>query len=426
MGSRIFLTVFTVVCLLMFSPTLLWGDNALVLPKGVSSLSANYYHYFDITQVYNSDGDAEDIGAAYNRPLDSTVFTDLSALDPFVPDGTATLGDAVFDATKVFRWWEFQYSYGISDKVSIGVLVPFNISEQNVDAYIDSTTADVGKNPLYTLAGFNPADPGTYPIIPVAFGGQPLTTEDVNALLGAGLDVDGDGEVLGPEPAGYGYDPIEDWSGSDLCDIEVLAKYKFYDEKPWRLAVTGGLRLPTGKEDDPDSLVDVASGDGQMDVIMRFHSDYVGLEKFFFNMTLEFDLQLPDKTTLRVPDDPSIPLTANREKVDRDLGDVVVLEFFGGYSLSREWSVGLKYEYARKFKDKVDGDLGLAYATLENGSDTTSHMGILSVGYSTIQAYLDGDASVPMDVGLAYRNRFAGENGVTKSEYISLSLGVYF
>jgi len=339
---------------------------------------------------------------------------------------TAALGDAVVDFTRIHRNWEFTYSYGLSDKVSFGILIPFNDVKNNVSAYLDTTTADVGRNPLYTLAGFNPADPATYPIIPVAFGGQPLSTADIMALLGPGLDVDNNGTVEGPEPVGYGLDPVEDWSGSDIGDIELVAKYKFYEKDNWRMAFSGGLKLPTGKTDDPDNLVDIASGDGQTDILLKLNTDYTGVEKLFLNATVKVSVQLPAKETLRVLDDPDVPLTANKEKVDRDLGDIVQMEMMGNYSISREWSVGLKYRFTRKFKDEVDGNLGYNYSALEDGTDTISHMGWLSIGYSTVKKYLDKEASVPFNVGMSYRNRFAGKNGVTNSEYISLSFGIYF
>ncbi len=219
-----------------FYPGMSFGDSAQVLPKGISSVGITFYNYFDITESYDSDGNAEDIAADYNRPLDSSVFTDLAGLDSFVPDGTATVGDAVVDFTRILRNWEFTYSYGLSDKVSIGILIPFNDVENNVNAYLDTTTADVGKNPGYTLAGFNIANPATYPVIPTGFGGQPLSTDDIMDLLGPGLDVDNNGTVEGPEPVGYGYDPVEDWSGSDIGDIDLVAKYKFYDKDKWRMA----------------------------------------------------------------------------------------------------------------------------------------------------------------------------------------------
>jgi hypothetical protein len=250
-----------------------------------------------------------------------------------------------------------------------------------------------------------------------------LTTQQVQDLLGAGLDADGNGSVDIP---GFGYDPVESWSDSSMGDIELLAKYKLYDKDNWRLAFTGGVRLPTGEVDDPDNLVDVPTGDGTTDLILRFHTDYTGVDKLFLNATIKYDIQLPDEETKRVPDDVNLPLTVNKEKVDRDLGDVLDLELLGNYSLSREWSVGLKYRYMAKGKDDVDGNQGFAYSSLEEETDFTSHMGYFLVGYSTVQKYLDENTGIPFNLSLAYRDRFAGTNNVTVSQYISLEFNLYF
>ena len=174
-----------------------------------------------------------------------------------------------------------------------------------------------------------------------------------------------------------------------------------YDEDDWRLALTGGVRLPTGEVDDPDNLTDIGFGDGTTDIILRFHTDYVGINKLFLNATLRYDIQLPDEENMRVPDDVNLPLTANKEKVDRDLGDVLELELMGNYSLTREWSVGLKYRYTSKNEDDVDGDMGFSYSSLEDETDFTSHMGIVMAGYSTVQKYLDKDTSVPFNLTLS-------------------------
>src|SRR3990167_9804387 len=49
------------------------AESAQVLPKGVSSASATYYHYFDITERYDPNGKVEDIDANYNANLQHGV-----------------------------------------------------------------------------------------------------------------------------------------------------------------------------------------------------------------------------------------------------------------------------------------------------------------------------------------------------------------
>jgi hypothetical protein len=395
----------TVFALIFFIPLFCHADSAQVLPKGVFSFDSTYYQY-------DPDGDVEDIDVDYNANLDSTVFPALAALDPFVPGGIASIGNSVVDFTLIYRWFEFAFSYGLTDKLSIGVLIPYNFSKNEVDAHLDPSTANVGKNvPANSLLPL---------IVP---GTVPLTDEDVQDLLGAGLDINGDGTIDIP---GFGYERVETWSDDGIGDIELLGKYQFYNKGAWRLAFTGGVRLPTGEIDDPDNLQDLAFGDDQTDIIFRFYFDYIGIEKLLLNATLRYDLQLPDEEERRVLDDVNQPLTINKEDVDRDLGDIIEIELLGNYSFTPQWSAGLKYRFTKKFEDDVDGDLGFVYSSLEKETDVTSHMAFVTVGYSTIQMYLDKKFSVPISASITYRNRFAGENNATKSQYISLNLAVFF
>ena len=395
-----------------------YADTADVLPKGVVSFDTTYYHYFDITKRYNPDGDSEDLAADYNGDLNSNVFPDLAALDTYV-GGNATIGKSVVDFTYFYRWFEFMFAYGITDKLTLGVLLPYNYTKNEVNARLDSSTANVGKNPIYGTGG----DPFGSPLIPIAYGGVPMNTKDVQNLLGRGLDVNGDGVIDIP---GYKYKKFKTWSDSLVGDIEVGAKYQLYNKDPWAFAFATGVRLPTGQEDDPDNLVDLAPGDGQTDILFRLFADYKGIKNLLLNATLYYDVQLPDKQTLRVPENVNRPITANKEDVDRNLGDIIELEMMGNYSFTPQVSTGIKYHYTKKFKDSVNGDKGLAYSSLEDETDSTSHMILLSLGYNTLQMYMDKKFPVPFYTNITYRNRFAGTNNVTKSQYLSLNLGFYF
>jgi len=409
--------IVTLIVAVLF-PCICYAESAEVLPKGVFSFDATYYHYFDIKKRYNPDGDSEDLAVDYNRNLNSNVFPDLAPLDPLV-GGEASIGRSVVKFEWIYRWFEFSLAYGITDKLSIGVLVPYNYSKNKVNARLDSSTANVGKNPLYGT----PGDPFGSPIIPIAFGGIPLIKEDVLQLLGRGLDVNGDSKIDIP---GFGYKRFETWSDSMLGDIEVSAKYQFYNKGDWRFAGTVGLRLPTGKEDDPDNLLDLTSGDGQTDILLRVHADYVGIKKLLLNTTIRYDIQLADKETLRVPDSVDQPITTNKEKVDRNLGDILEFDVMGNYSFTSEIFGGLQYRFAKKFKDSVSGHRHFAYSSLEEETDPTSHMIFATLGYSTVQKYLDKKFKVPFTSCITYRYRFAGTNNVTKSQYIALNLAVYF
>jgi hypothetical protein len=292
-----------------------------------------------------------------------------------------------------------------------------------VDARLESgpgSSANVGRNPR---AGA----PGQPPLIPIAAGGIPLTTDDVQQLLGPGL---------GGIP-GLGFKRFESQTNQGLGDIEAGFRYQYLRTADWRLAFTGAVRAPTGEADDPDDLADYALGAGAWALLFRLNQDYTisnlwgrrpagAPGELVLNGTVRYDLVLPDTETRRVPDDVNNPLTANKEKVDRDLGDKVELEVSGRYVLPRGFWLWALYRYGFKLEDQVSGDRGFAYESLEEETARTEHIGIAGVGYSTVSLYRAGAFPVPLNVILSYRNRFAGSNNAFRSQYIGLNLQVFF
>lgn len=391
--------------------------SARVLPQGVSLFDATFYHYFPIDKRYGPEGDSEDLAADFNTDLNSRVFPALSGLNRLV-GGNATLGQSVVDSTLTSRWSEFNLAYGLTNKLTLVLKVPYGYVKNEIRAGLDASQANVGRNPRFGT----PSDPFRSPLIPIAAGGIRLSDEDIQNLLGKGLDVNRDGVTDIP---GYGYERFETFSDNGIGDIELYAKYQFYDQKPWRLAVASGLRFPTGKVKDIDNLAALDFGDGQTDILFRFHADYGVNEHLQLNFTTRYDLQLPDRQTLRIPSSVDQPITRDIEDVDRNLGDVLGLDLIGLYQFTPEWSASLRYSFARKFQDDIDGTPGLAYSSLEQESESENQRVAVTLGYSTLRQYQDKIAKVPFYANLGYRNRFAGKNTVV-SQYISFNIGVLF
>jgi hypothetical protein len=406
--SMVFSTTF--VFLFILIPMVCFADTAEVLPKGIFYFDTIYYHYFTIIKRYNPDGNTEPLAIDLNTDLNSSVFSDLALLDPLV-GGSASIGRSVVDFSLHIKNFEFSLYYGITDKLSFGVMVPYYFLKNSVHASLNSSTANVGKNSfLNSLAPL--FVPGTVP----------LTTDDVQNLIGKGLDINGDGIT---DIKGFNFKRVETWADRGLGDIEITGKYQFFKNSNWRLACVGGVRLPTGQVDDPDNLVDIGFGDGQTDLLFRLHTDYIGIKNLLLNATIRYDLQLPDHELLRVPANVDQPVTANKETVKRNLGDVMEFELMGSYEFTKQFSGGLKYRYTKKFKDDVE-DNGRDIISLEDETNPTGQMFFITLGYSTVNMYLEKKFSIPFSVNLAYRNRFAGTNNFNKSQYISLDLTVFF
>lgn len=404
------------------------ADDASVLPQGVWRGSVDSKFYLPIDKRFGPDGDVEDDAVDFNRTLDSRVFPGLAPLDPLVP-GLPSLGrsEVSFEWQLIFA--DFALLYGVTDRLTVGVNIPYRYARNDVSARIDSSTANVGKNPRF-------GQPGQPAFIPIAAGGRPVTTEDIRALLGPGLDVNGDGLVDVP---GFGFKRFESFETHALGDMEIGARYQYLRTTDWRLAFTGGVRFPTGRQDDPDNLTDTPLGSGAYALLFRLNNDYIvsNLWKptpsggdapgdLVVNGTFRYDLNLPDKEVLRVPDDPNNPLTANREEVSRDTGDRFEFEASARYVLYPGLTASALYLYAFKLEDDISGTRGFAYRSLEEESDRTEHVFIVGLSYSTVAAYRAGAFPLPGTIALSYRNRFAGSNNVFKSQYVGLTLHVFF
>jgi hypothetical protein len=391
------------------------ADDAQVLPKGIFKGSLDGKFYWPVTKKFGPDGELEDLAVDYNnRILDKTAFPSLALVEAGfgMPPGSANIGRSLVSFEYQFTDLFLSLMYGVTDKLTVGFTLPYYWQRNLVKARLDSLNATVGKNAsLNTLAPIS--QPGTVP----------LTTQDVLALLGRGLDIDHDGIIDIP---GFGYKRFKTWSEKGIGDLEVGGRYQYFNNEAWRLAFTGGVRLPTGKMDDPDNLVDLDFGSGAYALLFRFHHDYTGIKNLVLNGSIEYDLILPQRTTLRIPDDVNLPLTANREKVRRNIGDLFGLKLSAEYTFLKGLSASLTYHFEGKLQDRVTGDRGFNYNSVEEETATRSHVCIVGLTYSTIPLFTEKKFPFPLSVTLSYRDRFAGKNNVLDTQYIHLTFQMFF
>lgn len=391
-------------CLLFLLGTtrISFAESAEVLPKGIFRTDIEYSYYFTIDTRFDPDGNEEDIAADYNTNLNSSVFPVLSLVESGfgMPPGSASLGDSVVDFKYHIDEVDLKFYYGLTDRLSVGVKIPYYWIKNDVNARLDNTNATVG---------INPSVPGG--VAPLSVPGTvKFTTNDVQNLLGQQ----------------FGYDRVESWSNNGVGDIEAGGRYQYLNTDNWRLAFIAGVRFPTGEEDDPDSLVDVAFGSGAYALLFRSNNDYLGIKNVILDATLEYDLVLPDHETVRVPDDVNRPLTTNKEIVDRDLGDKFRLKLSGTYEFYEGFRFYLFYSYAFQSKDKVSGDKGYHYESLEDETDWSYQEYKVGLTYSTIPMFRKKKFPLPLIMGIEYEDVFAGTNNFLKQQLLTFKLGVLF
>jgi hypothetical protein len=414
MRKRTVVTLFGAVVIGWLGCLLAYADTAEVLPKGRFDISVESKFYLPTKKRYNPDGDLEDIAVDFNSRLDSRVFPGLGQLEQALglPPGSASIGDSIVSFKYEFTDLLLRFSYGLTRRLSIGVVVPYYFQKTKVSATVDTSQATVGKNPF-----INSLAPLSVP------GTVPLTDDDVRALLSNGLDITGDGTI---EIPGFGYKRFESWSDEGFGDLEAGFRYQYFNNDLFRLAFTGGARFPTGAVDDPDNLVDFPFGDGAYALLFRSHNDIRPTQNLLLDFTFRYDLILPDKQTLRVLDDVNQPITANKTKVDRNIGDVFRFRPFVSYTVVKGFSLTGQYEYAFKLKDKVSGEGDFAFSSLEDETNWTSHIFWVGASYSTIPLFIEKKFPLPFIFSFAYRDRFAGSNNVLNTKFFSLELRGFF
>jgi len=389
------------------------AENSEVLPKGIWTASVNNYFYLPIYDKFNDKGDVVPIAEDYNAVLDSTVFTGLKDLEKIfgMPSGSAMVGRSDVTFHYQIYAFDFLFAYGITDRLSFGVKIPYWYQKNIVDASLDTRFATVGKNAaLGILAPLNV--PGTVP----------LTTQDVINLLGKGLDINGDGKI---DVRGYGYRRFGTWSDSGLSDMDAGFKFQYLTTKDWRLAAQGGVRFPTGQIDETDDLVDRGFGAGVWGSFFALNNDYVGIKDLTLDFTFRYYFLAPGEFTMRIPRTVHEPITANKATVELDYGDVFEFEVSAAYNLSEAWSLSAIYRYGFALQDQVSGPPKFSYRSLEDETDFEEHIGIVGLSYSTLPLYKAKKFPFPLSLSLSYRNRFAGRD-VLKSQYIGFGLSAYF
>ena len=429
MKTTLSLTIL-MMCVALF-PLNLLADDASVLPKGNFSLNLAYMHYLPWDERYDKDGHVEDAAVDYNAVLDSSVFPDLAMFDGFVP-GSPNLGKTVTSFDYDYERIDIRLAYGLTDKISVGIKVPFIRYKNKVKAELDTTEANLGKNNLF-LQGVLPEEYDSLPLLPLGTPGlpegtvTPLTSDDVQSLLGEGLAINGI-----PAIPGYGYDRFETWEEQGLGDIEAGLKYRYHQSDRWQLAVLGGIILPTGEGYDPDSLQAQQLGGDTYSLAFHSYNDYTAIRNLTLNGSLLYTLTLPHDDDRRIVRDPHEPLTDLVESVDIDPGDLIEIETSATYQFDENsalygTALQLLYNYTKGFKDDISGPgPDSTYAGLERESDGELQFITASIAYSTIPLFLKKEFSVPMDFSLSYRDKFAGTNGTFKTRYVQASMTVYF
>lgn len=228
-------------------------------------------------------------------------------------------------------------------------------------------------------------------------------------------------------------------------DVEVSAAVRILDGEVrdpdavaprFAYAVAGGFtaRLPTGTLDDPDAFLDLASGDGQLDlegrvdVALRLGSR-LGLRGEYRRGTQ----RSVDIVRRVAPHEALLPPAASARAVRWTPGAYSFFEVSPRLHLGEAAAFTLDFRRFRKGEDAFEllGDAGAGFGNVDVGAlarETEVTLSELAVGfrYSSLRLFRQGRVGTPAEVGLRYVRPLSGAGGRTpKATTLELSVSLF-
>jgi len=391
------------------SQTNVYAGDAKVLPEGrfrtqiISGFS-------QIGDQFNSEGKSVSLGSNYStqistqflslmQPEAAKAINQLKAAMPSLGDNIdiARLGldidSRIFTNVAVLE-------YGVTSRLSIGLIVPVVHAEVEVKAESDSTDQ------------FNQVmDAAPAPMKAALANLQAQTSvSNINRLMTSQL--------------GY-HSGLQSWNGTGLGDIELGLKYNYFKSHPLRMTFKTGVRLPTGRTDDPNNLFDVGFGDGQYDLGAYNYIDYDLLSNLYFTVEMGYVAQLSQNRSYRIPIADGVSVSPVQAQLRQNPGDYIEGGFETNYTLQKVFKLAAKYRYYHKFKDDYSSSANFDTSLLEKNTNESLHQAQLRLGYSNIARVKSGKDRFPYEVFGFYYHPIAGEN-IAKTFTGGIELKSYF
>ncbi|MBF0434806.1 MAG: transporter [Magnetococcales bacterium] len=358
-------TVVTLPALL--GPAIAWGLSAKLLPEGVTRLRV--YENVGSTDGWFSD-------SSDRQPLGQLGLDKLKAKG-IAPSTTNvyTIGNSAR-----YRLWrtDVTLDYGWTANLDVGVWLPYYSHTTRQSATLTQGAA-----------------------------WSALTAAQKASISGAASTLDS-----------------TDPTNSDFGDVFVGFKHRVYglNNDPFRFALGGGFRAPTGHVANPLDANDVATGDGQWDVTLATWTDFQVNDRFFINFLTRHDYGLADYRDAVFPTNAS---QAGRMRFQP--GITHHLEWAPQYQFPFEkWDllseVTLIYDRQEKEKRQSFDTAAARYSgplAATNATDWDRWMIKPSLGARLFKY------GVPGDFYLSYAHTMAGKN-TADLDLLEMRMDIYF
>ena len=383
-----------------------------VLPKGVRNLSTKGL-LATASEKYNGNGDVVALGDPLNSTISFQKVMDSkkeawekSAIEnvmnylgknPEDSFGTATGNVNVVATARVPV-----FAIGLTKKLTLGLAVPVIKSDMKVALGVVQENESLHQEMIGALN---------------ASGASSKVDEFMSKLSAP----------VAEKLKEYGYNELKNAQKDEIGDIKVVAKYNFVTNEKFSATGQFDVTAPTGKDQDINKIVDVASGDDQTDLGVGVFVDYFVTPEFTVSGTIGYTGQLPDTNPERIPEVSYSKATPDIDyNTKRDLGDMTNVQLAGMWSY-KGFNLGAGYSYQTKAKDRYSGGefSSERYDWLEQDTKQKMEALQLTAGLDTIYLFKKKAFPAPLRVMVSYTNVLSGEN-VVKDPLYSLDLNLFF
>lgn len=394
-----------------------YGASYDTLPKHVNTLVVKHVMTSNIESEYNAQGQVdtldlkEEFTSSRLEDISSVIksyFEELKAISPEAYSNFS-LGEFSADVEANVSAQGFGYGFGITDRLTVYASVPL---------YHIKTDIKFKQSKESNLAAVQATIRNAKPDSAIGKFVKDLTMQlpDTNAELLQSLVTNY-----------YGYKPIGTWEKDALGDTEVGFIYRLTDFSDKGMAVSAGAVLPTGEADDPDSLQDVSTGDGQYDAFAEASAGISFLDNTFqFDLKGRYTYQFASKKEVRWIEDIDLPLAQTKQTVNQKLGDKIEASFTVTYNPTYWMNLNSSYIASNTgpttYTDVKDAKIKRA---LEHNTEASSNWIKVGIGFSTIEAYKRKKFDMPFDIGLSAQRLLNAKNSVNYDR-IDLDLKLYF
>ncbi len=394
-----------------------FGASYDTLPKGVDMLvfkqvmTSNIESKFDDNHNNNSLSLRENFNASKLENITSafkTYFDELKAISPDAYN-QFSLGEFKANASAKVNAQGLALAHGITDHVTTYASLPIYHIKSNV-RFTQSKKSNIA-----AIQATIQNAPTTSSTLSAFVKQLTLQLPETNEQLLQSLIVNY-----------YGYKPLGSWEKDALGDAELGAIYRFTDYSDKGFALSLGAVLPTGEADDPDSLQDVSTGDGQYDAFVESMSG-VG----FFDNTLQFDLkarftyQFSSKKVMRTISDPSVPLSQNKETMTEKLGNKIDSTFTVTLNPTSWVNFNSSYIYGNTGSSRYGASDPKVKAALEQNTSSIAHWARVGVGLSSVELYKAKKMDIPCEINLTAQKLLNAKNSANYERF-DLDFRLYF